>query len=230
MSVPSLPPDAIPPAAAIRPTGMGHPARPVRHGSARKACRPLLALGLLAAVGLPAAAQDFMGLDLGMTRAEAEARNGPPARTGPANPGYASALWVQPGGNELSVTHDASGRIVYMETFRGERAPPSTGPGVRFGATARAEFLQGVGSAGLVFPGRGPSVDFGGGTAHFHSYEIAGRPGAVVTFVFLAEAGSSADTALLDSVVVSDIAYQSAIWGGAPQAVDAAYRPLDIDF
>lgn len=190
----------------------------------------LLILGFLAGLAPPAAAQDFMGLDLGMTRAEAEARNGPPARTGPANPGFTAALWVQPGGNELSVTHDNSGRIVYMETFRGDRTPPSTGPGMRFGATTRAEFLQGVGSAGLIFPGRGPEAAFGGGTAFFHSYQIEGRPDAAVTFVFFAEAGRPSDTALLDSVVVSDIAYQSAIWGGAPQAVDATYRPLDIDF
>jgi hypothetical protein len=185
---------------------------------------------LLAGLALPTAAQDFMGLDLGMTRAEAVARNGPPARTGPANPGYNSALWVQPGGNELSITHDASGRIVYMETFRGDRTPPSTGPGMRFGATTRAAFVQSVGSAGLIFPGRGGAVDTGFGTAYFHSYEIAGRPGTAVTFVFYAEPGGPADSALLDSVVISQIAYQSAIWGGAPQAVDAGYAPLDIDF
>jgi hypothetical protein len=170
-----------------------------------------------------------MGLDLGMTRAEAEALNGPAQRSGPANPGYTAARWEQPGGNALSITQDASGRIVYMETFWG-RAMPSQGQGVRFGATTRDAFLAAVGSAGMAFPGRGPEVAFGGGTGYFHTYEIVANPGRVMTFVFMSRVGQSSETAPLDSIILSEISYQSEIWGGVPYPLDEAYRPLDIDF
>ncbi|TCP42249.1 hypothetical protein [Rhodovulum marinum] len=183
---------------------------------------------LLAAAPQTAAAQDFSGLDIGQGAA-AFAALGPPAAVGPANPGYTSTRWQQAGGNQLSVTTDAAGRIVYMESFRGPGVPPSVGTGLRFGATTRGEFLALAGSAGMYFPGRGPQVAMGTETVHFHSYGLRGRPGIVATFAFVGPTGGAPELALLDSVILSETGYQSLIWGGPPVPTPG-YTEIDMRF
>ncbi|TCO72456.1 hypothetical protein [Rhodovulum euryhalinum] len=190
--------------------------------------RRVILAALAACAPLAAAAQDFAGLDIGQSAA-AFATLGPPTAVGVANPGYTATRWQQPAGNQLSVTTDAAGRIVYMESFRGDGVPPSVGTGLRFGATMRGEFLPLAGSGGMYFPGRGPQVAMGAETVYFHSYGLAGRPGIIATFAFVGPTGAPPDMAFLDSVILSDASYQSLIWGGPPVATPG-YAEIDMRF
>ncbi|SIO13171.1 hypothetical protein SAMN05444722_0546 [Rhodovulum sp. ES.010] len=190
--------------------------------------RALAFAACLALAPLPGAAQDFAGLDIGQSAA-AFGTLGPPVSAGAANPGYMATLWHQPGGNQLSVTTDSAGRIVYMENFRGPAAPPSVGMGLRFGATTRGEVLALTGSGGMVFPGRGAQVATGAETVHFHTYGLTGRPGVLATFAFVGPSGAPPDGALLDSVILSDASYQSMIWGGPPVPTPG-YAEIDMRF
>lgn len=191
--------------------------------------KPLLLALFLAVAPLHAAAQDFAGLTIGGSLASGVPALGPPARQGPANPGYFATLWVRSGGAELSVTTDQTGRIVYMESFRGRNAPPSIGQGVRFGATSRAELIGLAGSEGWYFPGRGPQRAFEGNQVFFHSYTLADRPNVMVTFVFRGRLGSDPGGALLESVILAEQAYQSQIWGG-PALARPGSQPLSLSF
>lgn len=199
--------------------------------------RRLAALALAALAALPAAAQEFAGLDIGRPLFDARAL-GLPMSQGYVG-GYHVQKWARANGVELSVTGVPNGQIVYMESFPGPTTPAIPGEGLRFKVTSMGEAIRMLGGPGFYFTGRGPMATTGGNDVWFHSYSLQDRPNVIVTFAFAAPVsvrGYNPDgtqipneNALLDSMIVSDYAYQLSIWGGEAVA-RPGYQQINLNY
>lgn len=183
-----------------------------------------------------AGAQSLSGLSLSDPLAKTSTIGMAPSATSEMGP-HSIRKWTFPDGNELSVTARRSdGRIVYMESSWGGRiaGSPTDYPGVKFGETTLNELRRLMGSNGFTYASRAIfKTDEGVGTSN--SYEIAGRPGAVLTFISLVRgkdvdavgAGKRklGDVARIDSVILADAGYLDGTWGKEKSA-DPAARPI----
>lgn len=194
----------------------------------------LAAAALLGSQGV--GAQSLSGLSLSDTLARTSTIGMAPSASNEMGP-HSLRRWTFPDGNELSVTARRSdGRIVYMESSWGGRVPgsPTDYPGVKFGETTLTELRRLMGSNGFTYASRAVfKTDEGIGTSN--SYEIAGRPGAVLTFITLVrgkdvdDVGSGkrklGDVAKVDSVILADAGYLEGAWG-KERGMDPAARPV----
>ncbi len=205
--------------------------------------RALAALALGAVCLGPATAQDFRGLNIGDPTSAISALF--PYTSQDSLPGaddLIATLFTQPDGAMLSVTGERGGRILYMESWNAPGTPASVGPGIRLGATTRAELAALAGSEGFYFNARGPYFQSRDANVWFLSYRVRGRTELWATFAFVAPAGTSqyaADgtllpnpAAVLDSVILAHTDYLRRFpqdWG-----VQVTNRPgasdIDISF
>lgn len=183
----------------------------------------LLCLALYGSVG-GAAAQSMSGLRLKDDLAKSSTLGMKPTASQEMGP-FSMRRWVFQDGNDLAVTARRSdGRIVYLESSWGGRVPgsPTDYPGVNFGETTLAELRAKLGSNGFSYASRAMfETPDGIGTAN--SYEIAGSPGAVVTFISVVRKGDMdairsgkrklGEVAKVDSVVLADASYLDGLWG-----------------
>jgi len=139
--------------------------------------------------------------------------------------------WVLPNGNELSVTTNSNGQIVYLESDSSSKNddPACDLPGLHFGLTTLSELRNRFGSNGFGFKNRGSAVETEDGMVMMNAYEV-GR--VVITFYTkinlqdytrMKAAGSNpspADYAKLDAISIADADYAKSEWG------DRIYDPL----
>ena len=196
----------------------------------------LLAAAVLLVCCHHADAQSLSGLSLFDPLARTSTIGMPPSASSEMGP-HSIRRWSFPDGNDLSVTaRRADGRIVYMESSWGGRVSgsPTDYPGVNFGETTLNELRRLMGSNGFTYASRAIfKTDEGVGTSN--SYEIAGRPGAVLTFISLVRgkdvdavgAGRRklGDVARIGSVILADAGYLDGAWGREKNA-DPAARPI----
>ncbi len=182
-----------------------------------------LALGLAAT---SASAQSLAGLRIGDPVA-ATARFGPPSDTGRERQ-FDVRKWTFPNGNDLSVTSDATGRIVYVETDWGGRAEgvASGVPGLRFGGTTLSELRQRFGSNGVAYQGRSPVIRVDDGIALLNSWDAGA---SVVTLITKVRNPTSPNidvgaTARLDAISLSDPAYLTGLYG--ERVLSPGYRAV----
>lgn len=190
----------------------------------RLSATSLLLCFALCASTAPATAQSMSGLSLRDDLAKTATLGLKPAATQEMGP-FSMRRWTFPDGNDLAVTARRSdGRIVYLESSWGGRVPgsPTDFPGVAFGETTLSDLRRIMGSNGFSYASRTMfETNEGIGTAN--SYEIAGAPGAVVTFISLVRKSEIdgirsgkrklGEVAKVDSVVLADAAYLDGLWG-----------------
>jgi hypothetical protein len=143
--------------------------------------------------------------------------------------------WLLPNGNELAVTTNASGQIIYIEADWNPGANTDSAcdlPGLRFGTTTLTELRKRFGSNGFAFSERGGQLLSEDGAVLVNSYEANG---AIVTFynkVSNAQAeqlnpegnGSIADNAKLDAISIASSDYAKSEWGN--RINDPNYKPI----
>lgn len=138
---------------------------------------------------------------------------------------FSMRRWVFQDGNDLAVTARRSdGRIVYLESSWGGRVPgsPTDFPGVNFGETTLAKLRTLLGSNGFSYASRA-MFETPDGIGTTNSYEIAGMPGAVVSFISIVKKDEVdgirsgkrklGEVAKVDSVVLADATYLDGLWG-----------------
>lgn len=159
---------------------------------------------------------------------------GAPNETG-SYKGMALKRWNRLNGNELSVTIDQSGKIVYLESDWNGRSP-DTGcdlPDLRFGITTLAQLRKRFGSNGFSFQNRPPAIQVPDGVVMINSFEVGS---AVVTFYTkidrdefsrLKASGanpSPAEYARLDAVSIANDSYAKSEWG--ERIYDPEYKKI----
>jgi hypothetical protein len=183
----------------------------------------LLCLALCAGT-MPAMAQSMSGLSLRDDLSKTATLGSKPAASQEMGP-FSMRRWTFPDGNDLAVTaRRADGRIVYLESSWGGRVPgsPTDFPGVNFGETTLADLRRMMGSNGFSYASR-TMFETSEGIGTSNSYEIAGAPGAVVTFISLVKNSETdairsgkrklGEVAKVDSVVLADAGYLDGLWG-----------------
>ena len=151
-----------------------------------------------------------------------------------SNKGLTVRRWVLPSGNDLSVTTNDAGRIVYLEVDWNGTAEDAACdlPGLRFGKTTLAELRGRFGSNGFAFKGQSGQLLTQDGAVLVNSYEANG---AVVTFynkVSNARAaqlnpegsGTFADNARLDAITIAAPDYAQQEWGD--RVYDPQYKKI----
>jgi len=177
---------------------------------------------------LSAQAQSLSNLHIGdeVTRL---ATLGEPAATDKYK-SYLVRKWRFANGNELSITTDATGRIVYLESDWGGHLDGNESDlrGLTFGATTLSELRVRFGSNGLTFKGRAGVIGIQNGVVMMNSYEVGSN---IVTFITKVSDGDSspstesgkssaiADRARLDAISIADAGYAQSEWG------DRVYDP-----
>ena len=140
--------------------------------------------------------------------------------------------WNLSNGNELSVTTDGAGKIVYLESDWGGRAEVTECDlrDLRFGATTLSDLRRRFGSNGFAFERREGVIDIADGVVMINSYE-AGT--SVVTF-FTKIVGAPAksgiggpvgDRAKLDAISIADAGYAKSEWG--ERVYDPKYKKIE---
>jgi hypothetical protein len=183
----------------------------------------LLCLALYGGVG-GAAAQSMSGIRLKDDLARTSTLGQKPSASQEMGP-FSMRRWVFADGNDLAVTARRSdGRIVYLESSWGGRVPgsPTDYPGVNFGETTIADLRARMGSNGFSYASR-TIFETPDGIGTTNSYEVAGAPGAVVTFISIVRKGDVeavrsgrrklGEVAKVDSVVLADASYLDGLWG-----------------
>ena len=178
--------------------------------------------------------QSLVGIKVGEVSSKLT-RLGSPTDTG-SYKGMSLQRWKLPNGNELSVTLDSEGKIVYLESdWDGKSDDAGCDlPELHFGRTTLAELRKRFGSNGFGFNGRGPGIKTEDGLVLMNSFEVGT---AVITFYTkingdefqrLKASGASpspADYAKLDSISIADDAYAKSEWGD--RVYDPAYKKIE---
>jgi hypothetical protein len=164
------------------------------------------------------------------------------AKFGPASEtrsdmGIQSQRWSLPDGDELSVSADSTGRIIYLESDwdgKGENTAFDL-PGFNFGITTLAQIRKKFGSNGFGFKNRAGVIPTDMGVVMLNSYQAGG---VIVTFYtrvdeqqYLRMKGSGpnssfADFAKLDAISLADPNYaKTAGWG--KRIYDPGYKDVE---
>jgi|ERR1035437_460510 hypothetical protein len=178
--------------------------------------------------------QALVGLKVGGASAML-IRLGPPTETGNYK-GLSLQRWNLSNGNELSVTVNKEGKIVYLESdWDGKSDDAGCDlPELHFGLTTLSELRKRFGSNGFGFKGRDPAVKTPDGLVMMNSFEV---DTLVITFYTkingdefqrLKASGanpSPADYAKLDAISIADDAYAKSEWGD--RVYDPAYKKIE---
>ncbi len=139
--------------------------------------------------------------------------------------------WCFENGNELSVTTDADGKIVYLELDWGGR-PAGRETDLRwlfFGETTLSDLRKGFGSNGFAFKERGGVIEApdGEGISMMNSYEVGTKVVTFITKVSATVAPDSpiADHATLDAISIADPNFARTEWG--ERVYDPEYRKIE---
>jgi hypothetical protein len=140
--------------------------------------------------------------------------------------------WNLANGNELSVTRNGAGKIVYIESDWGGRAETTECDlqNLKFGVTTLSDLRRRFGSNGFGFKGRGAVISIPDGIVMMNSYEAATSVVTFFTKVIRSTAGSQdstpvADRAKLDAISIADAAYADSEWG--QRASDPRYKQIE---
>jgi hypothetical protein len=144
--------------------------------------------------------------------------------------------WVLPNENELSVTTNSNGNIVYLESdWGGKDNDPACGlSGLRFGLTTLSELRKRFGSNGFGFKDRGSIIDTEDGVVMMNAYEVGTLVITFFTKITLQDHSqmkatgsnpSPADYAKLDAISIADDAYAKNEWGD--RVYDPAYKKIE---
>ena len=203
----------------------------MRTGTTRSKHLVIVAVSVLATLGV-ARAQSLSSLHIGDASTKLSTF-GKPASTEP-DKDTIIRRWTLANGNDLSVTTDKGGSIVFLESDWNHR-DADTGcdlAWLRFGATTLTEIRKRFGSNGFAFKEQAGQLLAEDGAVMLNSYEVGD---AVITFynkVSNAEVatldadGSSsiADHARLDAITISSQRYAKAQWG--ERVYDPQYKKI----
>jgi hypothetical protein len=139
--------------------------------------------------------------------------------------------WNVANGNELSVTTNGAGKIVYIESDWGGRAESTQCDlsNLKFGVTTLTDLRRRFGSNGFGFKGRGAVINIVGGIVMINSYEIGTT--VVTFFTKITDPTESEDSApvanraKLDAISIADPAYAASEWG--ERVYDPKYKKTD---
>ena len=180
-----------------------------------------------------AAAQSLAGLRIGDNET-ALVKLGSPAATDRYKT-YVVRKWKLADANELSVTVDHEGKIVYLESDWGGSGEAS-GRGevtesdlhdLRFGVTRLSDLRMRFGSNGLMFKERGGVQPIADGVVMLNSYEVGN---SVVTFftvagAFAGKGSAVAERAKLNAISIADAQYATSEWGD--RVYDPGYKKIE---
>ena len=183
---------------------------------------------LLCTFRLPARAQALAGAHVG-DNASKLARLGKPAAIDKYKP-FLVQKWTLANSNEVSVTLDASEKIVYVESDWGghQEATGCDLGDLRFGVTTLADLRKRFGSNGFGFKGRGGVAEIPGGVVLMNSYETGTVVVTFFTKVLDTEPGDQtpiADRAKLDALSIASAEYASTEWG--ERVYDPKYKKIN---
>lgn len=192
-----------------------------------------LSLALVVLLANGALAQSLSGLSLGDPVAKTKELGTRPVATEQMGP-FTIQKWAQSDGNELSVTAIRnSGRIVYLESnWGGSQSGSFTDfDSFTYGETTLVDIRKKLGSNGFAYKSRPGAMQIPGGVIMLNSYEIASRPGTVVTFITKVSGRNlrspdPASVAKLDTIIIGDANYLDGLWG-KEKLYDKAYRKVN---
>lgn len=181
---------------------------------------------VIAMVSGPAFALDISGMSLGDPISETRKLGSEPVAEQIDGP-LIIQKYELPSGNTISLTaFRKSEKIVYIElNWGGTTSGQLTDIGAfRFGTTTLSEIRQTFGSNGYAHKER-IAVPLTDGVAYFNSYGVAPEGSEALTFVSVTGVGGDPANAILDTIILSDAAFQGAYWG-EDKVFDPAYSPV----
>ncbi len=141
--------------------------------------------------------------------------------------------WCLANGNELSVTTNSDGKIVYIESDWGGRSSETASDlhDLTFGNTTLGELRKRFGNNGFYFKDRGGVIDIPNGIAMINSYEVGTN---IVTFITKIDGEGAANSgpdssipkrAKLDAISIASGEYAKSEWG--ERVYDPDYRKIE---
>jgi hypothetical protein len=151
---------------------------------------------------------------------------GTPAVTGTYK-SYVVQKWNLANGNDLSITLDGAGRIVYMESDWGGNAAgrESDFQGLVFGVTTLSDLRKQLGSNGFAFKERSPLTEAPDGVVMVNSFEVGNNVVTFFTKVTSDSSSFSTDRAKLVAISMADPEYAKIEWGD--RIYDPNYRKVE---
>ncbi len=195
----------------------------------------LIVLGFTFAAIHAAHAQSLDGFQVGGDIKAALASHAAPAASGKL--GDADVYrWALDNGNSTSVTADAKGRIVFVETdWGGDVGASATGiPGVTFGATTLAAIRKKFGSNGFSFKKHAMHMD-ANDIISVNAYHLKAVKSVVLVLVTTLPVAAVPEVdgkpqidsgkGTLQAVTLADTAYLDQLWG-AEKVSDPKEKPV----
>lgn len=139
--------------------------------------------------------------------------------------------WNLANGNELSITANEAGKIVYIESDwgGGDETTECDLDNLKFGVTTLSDLRKRFGSNGLGFKGRGIVINIPDAVVMINSYETGSSVVTFFTKVIRNAAGSQegapvGDRARLDAISIADPSYADSEWG--ERVYDPKYKKI----